>query len=264
MGDDMSYLLVTDTSFNTIDSIQLWQGFNRIPKNIKPDIEAVSVLRIKRSPFVLLVGSGSVFPARSKGWLVNVDTKEKTFINLEVFYKRVQGTGIKELNIEGVTTISGGMLLANRGNKSFPKNYLIFTTSDFWNNQETAEIKIMKLGAGTDSASFSGVSGLDYSYRSDRLFLTVSTENTYSTTTDGTIGKSYLWVIDNITSKRRLTAINPNRVIDLESLDKRFKGHKIESVCVVSENRTAYKLALVADDDKGTSVLFIIRLNKKD
>jgi hypothetical protein len=211
-----------------------------------------------------LLGSGSSFPNRSKGWLLDIVTEEKTFIDLETFYKRIQANGIKELNIEGSTAIPGGMLLANRGNKSHPRNYLIFTSSDFWNNQETADIRIMKLGASADTASFSGVSGLDYSYRSDRLFLTVSTENTYSTQTDGAIGKSYLWVIDNLSSKKRLTAINPNRIIDLESVDKRFSGHKIESVCILSENRTSFHLTLVADDDKGTSLLFTLKLNKKE
>lgn len=264
MGDDMDYLLITDTSFNTVDTIQITPGSGRIPRSIKPDIEAVSLLRRRKSPFLLLLGSGAVFPYRSKGWLVNVDTKEKTFIDLEPFYNRIRAGGIKELNIEGLTTAAGGMILANRGNKSVPRNYLIFTSPDFWNNQQTADVRIMKLGANTDTASFSGVSGLDYSYKSDRLFLTVSTEDTYSTESDGTIGKSYLWLIDNISSKRRLTAVNPNRVIDLESIDKRFKGHKIESVCILSESKTSYSLALVADDDKGTSILFTIRLNKKE
>ncbi len=263
MGDDMGYLLVTDTSFNTIDSIELTPGFGRISKTTKPDIEAITPLRQRKLSFVLLLGSGSVFPYRSKGWLVNVDTKEKTFIDLEPFYNRIRASGIKQLNIEGLTTASGGMFLANRGNKSFPKNYLIFTTPDFWNNQQTADIRIIKLGANTDTASFGGVSGLDYSYKSDRLFITVSSENTYSTQADGTIGKSYLWVIDNISSKRRLAAVNPSRVIDLESIDKRFQGHKVESVSILSENKNSYHLALVADDDKGTSVLFTLKLNKE-
>ena len=121
----------------------------------------------------------------------------------------------------------------------------------------------MKLGASTDTGSFSGVSGLDYSDRSDRLFLTVSTENTYSSFADGTIGKSYLWIIDNISSKRRLAAINPNRIIDLESIDKRFEGHKIESVCIFAETKRLYRLALVADDDTGTSILFTLTLKKE-
>ncbi len=264
IGDDMGYLLVTDTSFRVIDSIRLYPETGRIPKDIKPDLEAASIIRMRKGPFLLLLGSGSVFPYRSNGWYLDIKTREKMLIDLDTFYRRLRANGIKEVNIEGLTSISGGMLLANRGNKSNPKNYLIFTSSDFWKNQEATSIKVMKLGANTDTASFSGASGLDYSYKSDRLFLTVSTENTYSSSADGTIGKSYLWIIDNLSSKRRLTAINPNRVIDLESLDERFKGHKIESVCILSETRTAYRLAMVADDDKGTSVLFTIKLNKKN
>ena len=61
-----------------------------------------------------------------------------------------------------------------------------------------------------------------------------------------------------------MAAINPDRIIDLDSLDDRFKGHKIESGCIVSENKNEYQLVLVADDDKGTSTLFKIRLNKKE
>ncbi len=262
MGDDMGYLLVTDTSFNTIDSIELTGGHGRIPKSTKPDLEAATLLVQRKSPFVLLLGSGSVLPYRSKGWLVNIDTKEKTFIDLEPFYHRIGANGIKDINIEGLTAASGGMFLANRGNKSYPKNHLIFTSPDFWNNQQTADFSIIKLGANSDTASFSGVSGLDYSYKSDRLFVTVSTENTYSTQSDGTIGKSYLWIIDNISSKRRLTAINPSRIIDLESIDKRFHGHKVESVCILSENKNNYHLVLVADDDKGTSIMFTLQLSK--
>ena len=263
VGDDMGYVMVTDTAFRMVDTIRLSSNNGRIPKDTKPDLECATFIRVKRSSFLVLLGSGSVFPFRSKGWYVDIRTNNKIPLDLDTFYQRVQASGVKGVNIEGLASIPGGMLLATRGNKSNPKNYLIFTSPDFWKNQETAPIKMMKLGANTDTASFSGTSGLDYSFRSDRLFLTVSTENTYSSFADGTIGKSYLWIIDNFSSKRRLTAINPNRIIDLEAIDKRFKGHKIESVCLLSETRTNYKLALVADDDKGTSILYRITLNKE-
>jgi hypothetical protein len=97
---------------------------------------------------------------------------------------------------------------------------------------------------------------------SDELLLTVSTENTSSSTEDGAIGKSYLWIINNISSKKNMAAINPNKIIDLEEMDERFKGHKIESVCILSENKKQMQLALVADDDKGTSILFKVTLKK--
>ena len=58
--------------------------------------------------------------------------------------------------------------------------------------------------------------------------------------------------------------MNPDRIIDLESIDDRFRGHKIESVCLVSETNAGYRFALVADDDKGTSMLFMLTLSKKE
>jgi WD40 repeat protein len=235
----------------------------RIPKGVKHDIEAISLLRIKQVPSLLLLGSGSLEPYRSKGWLLNIQNKQKKLLDLEPFYKRLLANGIKEKNIEGATAIGGGIVLANRGNKSFPKNYLVFTTNDFWDHQTTADIRVMKLGANTDTASFSGVSGLEYSSKSDCLLLTISTENTYSTNADGTVGKSYLWLIYNVSAKKRMAAINPDRIVDLEAVDSRFKGHKIESVCIVSENKSEYRLILVADDDKGTTILFKVRLQKK-
>ncbi len=261
IGDDTGYLLIVDTALNKSDSIKLIESQQkRIPKDSKQDLEAAAVVPVNKSSAVLLIGSGSLDPYRSNAWLINPHTKQKTCISLKTFYKRIKAQGIDELNIEGITAIPGGIVLANRGNKTFAKNHLIFTAKEFWNYQDSAAIKIIKVGTYTDTAFFNGVSGLEYSKKTDRLLLTVSTENTYNSLADGAIGKSYLWIINDISSKKRLTAINPNRIIDLAALDKRFAGHKIESVCIIAENRKETELVLAADDDKGTTVLFKIIL----
>ena len=209
-----------------------------------------------------MIGSGSLSPYRNAGWLIDPVTKHKTQIDLKPFYSRLKAEGIDALNIEGITAIPGGIVLASRGNKSFAANYLIFTSNGFWYKQDSAAIKIIKAGTNIDTAFFNGVSGLEYSSLSDQLLLTVSTENTNSSVQDGAIGKSYLWIINNISAKKNMAAINPNKIIDLEEMDERFKGHKIESVCILFENKKQMQLALVADDDKGTSILFKITLKK--
>ncbi|MEJ7673957.1 MAG: hypothetical protein WKF59_14975 [Chitinophagaceae bacterium] len=263
IGDDVSYLLIVDTAFNVTDSIKLFESREtKIPKELKQDLEAGAVVFIKRSPKILLVGSGSLSPFRNSGWLIDPTAKQKIQIDLKPFYNRLKSEGIDAINIEGITAISAGMVLANRGNKSFAANYLIFTANEFWNNPDSSQIKICKVGTNTDTTSFTGVSGLEYSKLSDKLLLTVSTENTNNAIQDGTIGKSYLWIINNISVKKNMIAINPNTIIDLEALDERFKGHKIESVCIISENKKQMQLVLVADDDKGTSDLFKITLKK--
>ena len=264
IGDDAGYLLIVDTTLNGIDSINLIKSqHKRIPKERKQDLESATVVRVNKSSAVLLLGSGSLDPHRSNAWLIHPDTKQKTRISLKTFYKRIKEQGIDELNIEGATAIPSGIVLVNRGNKTFAKNHLIITSKEFWNYQDSADIKIIKVGTNTDTAFFNGVSGLDYSRKTDRLLLTVSTENTYSSQADGAIGKSYLWIINDISSKKRLTAINPNKVIDLAALDKRFVGHKIESVCIIAENREETELVLAADNDKGTTVLFKIKIKNR-
>ena len=64
IGDDMGYLMVTDTAFQMVDTIRLSSNTGRIPKESKPDLESGACIRLKKTPFLLLLGSGSVFPFR--------------------------------------------------------------------------------------------------------------------------------------------------------------------------------------------------------
>ena len=256
-GDDATNILKTDGQFKSLDSIILFNSLQkRIPKDIKADLESIALIKLYKAPAFLLTGSGSRAPYRNYCWIINPVNKEKKQYRLDTFYNRLKNEGISDLNIEGAAAIPAGIVLASRGNKSFAKNYLIFAPNRFWEKQETSLIKIVKAGVNTDTSFFTGISGLDYSWKTDQLFLTLSTENTYNSFDDGSIGKSYLWIINDISSKKKLDVINPDRIIDLEQLDPRFKGHKIESVCIVSENKNQKELVLVSDDDKGGSVLF--------
>ena len=139
---------------------------------------------------------------------------------------------------------------------------LIITKKDFWTNQANAPISLILLGTNTDSTVFNGVSGLAYSAKTDKLLITVSTEDTRNNIDDGTIGKSYLWIVDNISAKKKWKAINPNTIIDLEEVDSRFKGQKIESVCILQEDEKSFTLLLAADNDNGSSTLFTLSLSK--
>ncbi len=182
IGDDSGKLLMMDTAFNITDSVQLIESQQqRISKELKPDLEAATMVTVNNSTEILLVGSGSLAPHRNTGWLINPVNKQKTLLALNQFYNRLKADGIEALNIEGVTAIPGGIVLSSRGNKTLRGNYLIFTSNAFWKNQESAAVKIIKVGSNNDTAFFNGVSGLEYSKLSDRLLLTVSTENTYNT-----------------------------------------------------------------------------------
>jgi hypothetical protein len=261
IGDDANDMLILDSNFNQIDTIQLYSFTEkRIPKKLKADLEGITITKDKK---LLITGSGSLSPYRYTAWLIDPVTQQKDSMRLDTFYNRLLSNGIKEINIEGICAIPGSMILTNRGNKGYPKNHFILTSDNFWTDQANAPISIILAGSTSDSTSFTGISGLTYSKKSDRLFITASTEDTRNNMDDGTIGKSYLWIITNISGKKKWKAINPDHVIDLEKVDPRFKGHKIESVCIVKETRNFIHLVLSADNDTSCSTLFKMIVEKK-
>lgn len=263
IGDDATSLLQLDNNFNVMDSIQLYDSIQgRIPKETKPDLEGITVINDKENTRLLITGSGSVKPYRNTTWLIDPATKQKSEFRVDSFYQRLSSDGLEVINLEGICAIPGYIIFINRGNKAYQKNFLILTQDDFLFNQSASSIHIIQLKANEDTASFKGVSGLVYAPGSDKLILTVSTEDTRSAYEDGTIGNSYLWIIDNISAKIKKDTISPNRIIDLETIDGRFSGQKIESACVISEKNNIIHLALAADNDNGSSTVFKISIVK--
>jgi hypothetical protein len=257
MGDDMNYLLILDKSLKVVDSILLEDSAKyKIPKETKSDIEAATFIDDNN---LLLLGSGSKKPFRNSAWLVNTATRQKQIISLETFYQQILSHNIAEINIEGATVFRDRILLSNRGNKSYPKNHLIITPHNFYEHQQPVRIKIVEIE--NRSTEFSGVSGLEYSPAFDRLLLSVSTEDTYDTHSDGAIGKSFIWIVDAFSTKFDQQQLEVNRIIDLSEVDKRFSGEKIESVCILSESANSIELVLVADNDQGNSTLFKLNLS---
>jgi hypothetical protein len=263
IGDDARNILVVDTQFQVKDSILLFNTeSNRIPKNTKPDIEGLTALRSENRNYLLGIGSGSLSPHRNVAMLIDPFRQAIDSFRLDSLYFRFKEAGIKDLNIEGICFMYGTIAMVSRGNKSFPRNLLILTANEFWKKQTSVVLNTIRIGVNNDTSVFNGISGLAYSQKSDQLIMSVSTEDTYSSYQDGTIGKSYIWIVKNISSKREWSAINPDVIVDLEEIDPRFKGQKIESVCIMNEQKKEMQLALCADNDDGSSTVFKINLIK--
>jgi hypothetical protein len=263
MGDDAPSLLVLDTNLNIIDSIPLlFYPGKRIPKEIKPDFESSAFYRDNKRTVLFLFGSGSLSPYRNSALWYYFETKIKDTISLESLYSQIENSVINEVNIEGVAFIAGKLILVNRGNKGHPENHLIITDEKFWTNDSSFQISIIPFEVQKDMTSFKGISGLCYVKKSDQIIMTVSTEDTKNSYTDGAIGKSHLWIINNFSNKLHSNTIAPDRIIDLEEIDTRFKNQKIESVAVISETKELINLVLVADNDDGSSTLFRFSLEK--
>ncbi len=258
-GDDAAGILVTNSRWKNAEEIKLFESEERrIPKKLKADLEATAILYLDNRVYLLVMGSGSK-DLRNKGILLDIETGEKSEIDCSIFYRRLKSEGIVDLNIEGAAQVSDYFVFCNRGNKTNPANQLIITGTDFFRNQRDAPIKLLDIDFSEYEGTM-GLSGAAYSYKHDWLIFTASTEDTVNSYEDGTIGKSYLGIIESAYRKITKGRIRINELIDLPATNKKFDGYKIESVCIQSERRHRMKLHLVADNDTGESYLFKIRL----
>lgn len=264
MGDDAPNMIILDTNLNILDSasIVLHNGA-RIPKDTKPDLEASAFYSLNNEPVIFLFGSGSLDPYRNSGWKYHVNTKSKDNIYLQPLYSKMKTAGLKELNIEGACFGPGKLIMVNRGNKGYPYNQLISIDESFLKNDSSYTIVITPFEIQKDTALFKGISGLAYIKQNDQLIMTVSTEDTRNALDDGKIGKSYLWIINNVSAKLNSKTIKADKVIDLEEIDSRFKSQKIESSTVIEEAKDFIRLILVADNDDGSSTIFKMSLSLK-
>jgi len=259
VGDDAKDILVMSRKWKDEQLINIFDSTQeRIPKKIKADLEATAIVHLDTMVYLLIMGSGST-DQRNKGIMLNVETGDKTEIDCTLFYKRLKENGIIDLDIEGATEVSDYMIFCNRGNKTHPANELIVTNKDFFRNQQNAPIGLLNI----DMSEYEGtmaISGACYSYEHDWLIFTASTEDTADSYHDGTIGKSYLGIIEDAYRKITKNRVRVNELIDLAKTNKKFDGFKIESVCIQSERKYRMKLHLVADNDDGKSHLFKILL----
>lgn len=261
VGDDSREVLILNKRWKELERVPLLPGTeSRLPKQTKSDLEATTIVTINRIPRLLVLGSGSLEKNRNKAILFNLDSYLKDEFDLTPFYNRLTKAGIKALNVEAAAMVEDHILLGNRGNRKNPANQLIITRNAFWKHQSQAEISIVDLELPLKDTKGIGISGLAYSLLNDTLIFTASTEQTDNAVDDGSIGDSYLGIIENASRKIGRKSLKVNELINLGEVHELFKGFKIESACIQSEKNNNLKLHLVADNDTGKSYLFKLRL----
>lgn len=263
-GDDAKEVLVMNKSWKELERIPLFDfDGDRMPKNIKSDLEATTIVMVNSIPRMLILGSGSKEEHRNKAILLDLDSYLKDEFDLTVFYNRIKETGIADLNIESAATLlEDYIILGNRGNKRHPDNHLIITKHLFWKHQADVELFTLPIKFPGKESKFknAGISGLTYSQHNDWLVFTASTELTDNPVDDGPIGESYLGIIENASRKIGRKDMKVDEFISLGDAEKSLKGYKIESVTIQSEKDDRLKLQLVADNDNGITCVFKVKV----
>ena len=253
-----------DTLYNQQSLIHLFDfPEKRIPKKVKADFEASTIVHIDGEDYLLVLGSASR-PNRTKGILFPL--KERTIaksqivtVDYQQFIDRLEAIDPGKINIEGSTVINSQFMLGNRATRKNPVNKLIITADDFWKDQGNASILVSTLRLPTKQETIIGVSELCYVPFHDRLLMSLSTEGTDSSYEDGAIGDSYLGWINDTSSKIGRSVIEVDGLINLSECNSAFKGEKIEGLCVEMIANNEMTLHFVSDNDKGESTLFKVK-----
>jgi hypothetical protein len=268
IGDDSTHILILDTSYNKVDTVHLFDfEEKRISKSEKIDLEGSVIYELQGVDHMLIVGSAS---RKNRKRIILIPFSEnrldfKTLKNAlhktKDFMKRIEASGVQEINLEGVSLLKDDLILGNRGNRSQQSNHIIITDKNYWEHQDDAKLTIQKLKLPESLASDAlGLSELCYIKDLDTLLITFTNEDTHNAYDDGAIGNSYLGIIKNASTKLHTPELVVEEVINLCEVDPIFGCQKIEGICVESIIAADVLLHLVADNDLGESRLFKIKM----
>ena len=148
------------------------------------------------------------------------------------------------------------MILANRGNRNDPNNYLIITGEDFWSQQKEAALRIVPIELTGSHSEFLGISELFYVESKDMILFTFTSEGTNNAYDDGVIGGSYIGWMKNVAAKLKQAKLRLDGMINLSDASNEFKNQKIEGICVERVGDDELLLHLISDNDNGETKLF--------
>lgn len=256
IGDDAPDVLCLDAEWNEIKRIKLinFQA-DRIPKPIKPDLEAALVWNDK----LYLLGSGSKLPQRSSIFVIDLENDKANQLDNQLNYERLHSDKrITELNMESALMINHKLFLINKGNIS-NSNSLIWTQPEFLLGDDRVDFNFIPIEL-PDTLKGYGISDATYIAEDDVLLLTATFENTTNAYDDGEIGGSVFIRIDEAQKALVKSVLKIEDYIDLNMVSPEFNQQKIEAVCLYQKTKSHYNLFLAADNDDGLSSLFEIQL----
>jgi hypothetical protein len=262
IGDDSNKILCLNKNLKFDRDIILFEfEGKRIAKKDKPDFEACTIYNHN----LLLFSSGSKLPERSFLYQYNLIDHSIGKHDLLSFYELLLSKkSIKELNIEGITSVQEHFLFFNRANNNQDNSLIVVNNfNSYLENKlklKDLEIRIIEIEIPTFKKHKLGISGATYHDADDILFLTASAENTDNAYDDGEILGSVICIIKNASKEVLNSKIIISDYINLEDVDATLRNQKIESICIQNYDANKYNITLVADNDVGNSEIFCLEM----
>jgi hypothetical protein len=273
IGDDSPYLFTLNENFKIIAKTKLLEpkdvAAGRIPKSVKPDLEAITSLSIEGETHLLILGSGAT-EYRNQGYLVPLDRGrlgQVRPIDFTALYQALQDNqkvaGSATLNIEGVAANEEFLYVLHRFSPGGQNVLLLYAMEEIipflmglspapaakhiqpWTLPDIENIK-------------TGFSGL-MPYDNGQLLFTASAEETPNAILDGKVYGSLVgWMSPDFAAS---DTQKPQQIAVVTEADGSIYKGKLESISLGEPlPEGGYQAVAVADSDDGKSELVVLKL----
>ncbi|WP_205504175.1 DUF6929 family protein [Rufibacter psychrotolerans] len=272
IGDDSPYLFTLDKNFKLVQQTPLFKAGplaeGRIPKPVKPDLEAITQVTLEGQPCLLVVGSGATAP-RNTGYLLPITRGglgTPMTLNLTPLYRQLRAnkaiTGQAALNIEGLAADEEYLYLLQRyapGGHNVLITYTMESVTPFLLGREAAPkpTSILTWALPELEQIKTGFSGMT-SALGGRMLFTASAEETPNAVLDGEIYGSLVGLLQAHSDETTQPA-KPQVVTPITEQDGTPYKSKIESICISGQDRSDLTAVAVADNDNGYSELIVLK-----
>lgn len=264
IGDDSPFLFVLNKKYKISKKILLSSSYRlikgKIPKNLKPDLEAVTSFDIGGEKVILILGSGSQREIRDKAFLIEPSENDLVHdFSLTPLYDLLRNkkeiVGERILNIEAAAVLHQDLFLFQRGNISGSNAIIKFPLYEFLEflkhrKNPVPPFEIFNFDFPRIHGLLPGFSGAASIPKSEDLLFTASLEDTPDEWYDGNVFEGMIGIIDKDRKKFSYSFIYEHK--------EPFKG-KIESLSVINHEspKKLNALAVTDNDGKDSELLWI-------
>jgi hypothetical protein len=255
-ADNSPWLYQLNTKYEVVGQFNIYGKadvqIDTIPKTLKPDFEAMTLVREKEGGVLYIFGSGSKSPHRDVLVRVNADKpSDHSLYSLTAFYKLIKERGAysdDNFNIEAAAVAGDTMVLMNRATNDLVQ----FSTKEFIKYLEDSSDISMQFShfvLPAINGMESRIAGCANITGTDRILFTSSVEDTANWIADGEVLGSFI----GISSLKDLSSGVAPPCIQIETGST--GPLKIESIAVISTVSRKITLSMVSDNDEGRSEL---------
>ncbi|MCB0547654.1 MAG: hypothetical protein KDD19_08695 [Phaeodactylibacter sp.] len=264
IGDNSPWLYKIDNTYKIEDRQPLVpvEGLadGVIPKENKPDFEAMAMVQRKEGKEFFIFGSGSKSPQRDKLIKLGLEKGEVKTYSLEAFYHKLKEAAKldnESLNIEGAIIKDGKLFLFNRGENLILKYQLDDLEGFLAGQQDCPAPEVFLIDLPDIKGIKAGFSGASLVPGEDKALFTASVEDTEDWIKDGEVLGSFVGMVP---LKNLKNGLKPDCVRLMD--EGKPLNIKVESLAVFYPAlHKDLRLLLVTDSDGGDSELLEANLH---